>query len=62
MLHSFTLKDLQMTKMPIFYMERHPIYDNYILVASDNQLRLLNIQTEQFCKTYQGRFNNSEVS
>jgi hypothetical protein len=49
------------SKTPIFHMERHPLYDNYILVASDNHLRLLNLNSEEFCKKYTARFNSTDV-
>jgi hypothetical protein len=33
------------------------MYDNYVLIASDSNLRLFELNSEKVCKTFSGRFN-----
>ena len=39
----------------------HPIYDNYVLLSSDHQLRLFDMSTEKLIKTYNSRIIDNGV-
>ncbi|KAJ3037145.1 hypothetical protein HDV00_002027 [Rhizophlyctis rosea] len=49
------LTELRTNKTPITALTVHPVYDNYVLVSSDNQLRLIDIVTETTLKTFSAR-------
>ncbi len=61
LVHSIQLSDLKLTKAPVFYMEAHPLFDTYILLSTDNQLRLFDLNTEKIVKTFTSRFNSQHV-
>ena len=61
LLHSITMESLKLTKCPIINMEAHPLYDNFILLASDHQLRLYDLNSETIVKTYSARVATNEV-
>lgn len=39
----------------IHFIMTHPLYDNYILISTDHQLRLFDIDTERVVKMYNAR-------
>ena len=61
LLHTIHLSDLKLTKTPVFAMESHPLYDNFVLLSAENQLKLLDLNTEKVVKSYTARFNTSQV-
>ncbi|KAJ3254020.1 protein with putative role during mitosis [Boothiomyces macroporosus] len=56
LLHTISLDDIKLTKCPVFHMESHPQFDNYILISSDHQLRLFDLTTEA-CARLKGHFS-----
>ncbi|KAJ3118544.1 hypothetical protein HK100_000587, partial [Physocladia obscura] len=42
-------------KTPVTTIVSHPVYDNYILISCDNQLRLFDLSSETMLKTYMAR-------
>lgn len=60
-LHTIQFKDLKANKTPITFMQTHPLYDNYILLSSDNQLRLFDLSTETTLRVFSTRHIESGV-
>ncbi|KAJ3276020.1 hypothetical protein HDV01_006190 [Terramyces sp. JEL0728] len=48
-------------KCPVFHMESHPLFDNFILISSDHQLRLFDLTTETLVKKYSPRINRQDA-
>ncbi|KAJ3320768.1 protein with putative role during mitosis [Boothiomyces sp. JEL0866] len=61
LLHTISLDDVKLTKCPVFHMESHPLFDNYILISSDHQLRLFDLTTEACIKKYSPRINRQDA-
>ncbi|KAI8928443.1 hypothetical protein BC831DRAFT_448698 [Entophlyctis helioformis] len=55
MITSIPLNDLKINKTPITSLAVHPVFDNFILLSADNQLRLFDLSTQAFAKTYSAR-------
>ncbi|KAI8913685.1 WD40-repeat-containing domain protein [Gorgonomyces haynaldii] len=49
------------TNIPISYIEAHPMYDHFVLISSDHQLRLLDLNTEQVIRTFNARQVDSRI-
>ncbi len=62
LLHTISLKDLKLTKSPVVNMQSHPIFDHFILLASDHQLRLFDLNSEATVKTYSARVTSTDVN
>ncbi|KAJ8324568.1 hypothetical protein O5D80_006813 [Batrachochytrium dendrobatidis] len=55
MLVTIPLGDLKLCKTPVTHLSSHPIHDMFVLVSTDNQLRMFNLITQAFVKTYSAR-------
>ncbi|KAJ3299443.1 hypothetical protein HK104_008949 [Borealophlyctis nickersoniae] len=55
LLHTIQMGDLKVNKTPITAVSPHPIYDNYVLLSCDNQVRLIELTTEATVKVYSAR-------
>lgn len=55
LLHVISLKDVKTNNTPIFSMMNHPVFDHYLLLSSDNQLRLFDVNEERVLKTFSAR-------
>jgi WD40 repeat protein len=61
LLHTIQLPDFKLTKTPVFAVESHPLFDTFILLSADNQLKLFDLNTEKMVKSYTARFNTTQV-
>ncbi|KAJ1547492.1 hypothetical protein HK096_002665 [Nowakowskiella sp. JEL0078] len=55
LLHTIQLADIRANKTPITSLNSHPLYDNYILISCDNNLRLFDLSSESTLKNYNAR-------
>ncbi|KAJ1344066.1 hypothetical protein BSLG_001206 [Batrachochytrium salamandrivorans] len=59
MLVTIPLGDLKISKTPVTSLASHPVHDTFVLISTDNQLRLFNLLTQEFVKTYSARLIES---
>ncbi|KAJ3282905.1 hypothetical protein HDU79_009553 [Rhizoclosmatium sp. JEL0117] len=55
LVHTIQLKDLKVNKTPVYSVSSHPLYDNYILIACDNQIRLFDLSSETMLRVFSAR-------
>ncbi|KAJ3326102.1 hypothetical protein HDU76_013013 [Blyttiomyces sp. JEL0837] len=55
LVHTIQLKDLKLNKTPLTCISSHPLYDNYVILSCDNQLRLFDLASETMLKVYSAR-------
>ena len=51
LLHVINLKDMKLSS-PITFIEIHPVFENFCLISSDHQLRLINMDKNTIVKVY----------
>ncbi|ORY47781.1 WD40 repeat-like protein [Rhizoclosmatium globosum] len=55
LVHTIQLKDLKVNKTPVYSVSSHPLYDNYILISCDNQIRLFDLSSETMLRVFSAR-------
>ncbi|KAI8814355.1 hypothetical protein BJ742DRAFT_333012 [Cladochytrium replicatum] len=55
LLHTIQLAELRTNKTPITTMHAHPIFDNFVLVSSENQIWLMHLSCEATLRVYSAR-------
>ncbi|KAI9338745.1 hypothetical protein BDR26DRAFT_862708 [Obelidium mucronatum] len=55
LVHTIQLKDLKVNKTPVTSISSHPLYDNYILISCDHQIRLFDLSSETMLRVYTAR-------
>ncbi|KAL2918528.1 hypothetical protein HK105_201929 [Polyrhizophydium stewartii] len=59
MIITIPMNDLKLSKTPITNLASHPVFDTFILVSADNQLRLFDLTKQAFVKSYSARLIES---